>query len=112
VLNYIVVKIPLDAVKKDWLTESGPGHIQTLAEHYGVYRDLFNGDYFTPVVNLNVCFDYSDELVTPVYYGNRIAPTEVEDIHGLLFIILFYFFLYKKYTKTYDRNGAVYYKMV
>jgi len=71
------VKIPLLDVEKDWLWESAARHIQTVAEHYGIYTDLFDGNYFTPVVNLHVCYDYDDELVTPVYYGNRILPAEV-----------------------------------
>jgi len=73
----VAVKVPLVDVEKEWQKESAARHIQTLAEHYGVYQDLFNGDYFTPVVNLHVCYDYDDDLVTPVYYGNRIFPAEV-----------------------------------
>lgn len=70
------LKVSLESVRRDWINELGPLHIQTLAEHYGVFKDLFNGDFFTPVVNLKVCFDYQDDLVTPVYYGNRIPPTD------------------------------------
>jgi len=73
----VSVKVPLLDVEKDWRRESAPRHIETLAVHYGIYDDLFHGDYFTPVVNLHVCYRYDDELVTPVYYGNRIFPAEV-----------------------------------
>lgn len=73
----VAVKIPLIDVEKEWQKESATMQIQTLAEHYGIYQDLFNGDYFTPVVNLHVCYDYDDDLVTPVYFGNRIFPAEV-----------------------------------
>jgi len=73
----IVVKVSLVDVEKEWCKESAPRHIQTIAEHYGIYQDLFDGDYFTPVVNLHICYDYDDDLVTPVYYGNRIFPAEV-----------------------------------
>lgn len=71
------MKIPLLDVEKDWRSESAASHVQTAAEHYGIYQDLFNGDYFTPVINLHVCYDYDDDLVSPVYYGNRIFPAEV-----------------------------------
>jgi len=71
------VKIPLLEVEKEWRKESAGKHIEAIAEHYGIYEDLFNGDYFTPVTNLHICYDYDDDLVTPVYYGNRIFPAEV-----------------------------------
>jgi len=79
----VVVKIPLIDVEKEWRKESASRHIQTVANHYGIYQDLFNGDYFTPVVNLHVCYDCDDDLVAPVYYGNRIFPAEVI-CHNLL----------------------------
>jgi len=85
---FVAVKIALIDVEKEWLRESAARHIQILAEHYGIYQDLFNGDYFTPVINLHVCYDYDDDLVTPVYYGNRIFPAEVT-CHGLIFEQLF-----------------------
>jgi hypothetical protein len=71
------VKIPLDEVKKDWWLESGAQKIPILAEHYGIFNDLFGGNYFVPVVNLSISFDYDDESVTPVCYGNKIPPAEV-----------------------------------
>jgi len=73
----VAVNVPLTDVEKDWIKESAAGHLQTIAEHYGIYHDLFDGDYFTPVTNLHICYDYEDDLVTPVYYGNRIFPAEV-----------------------------------
>lgn len=76
-MRTVAVTIPLIDVEKDWRKESAARHIQTVAEHYGIYQDMFDGDYFTPVVNLYVCYDYDDDLVTPVYYGNRIFPAEV-----------------------------------
>ena len=73
----VAVKVPLLDVEKEWRKESAGSHIETLAKHYGIYGDLFNGDYFTPVINLYVCYDFTDDLVSPVYYGNRIFPAEV-----------------------------------
>lgn len=92
------LKIPLVDVEKEWQKESAARHIQTLAEHYGIYQDLFNGDYFTPVVNLHICYNYDDDLVTPVYYGNRIFPAEASseptvrysagDVDGTLYTLM------------------------
>jgi large subunit ribosomal protein L38 len=50
--------------------------VPLLAEHYGIYGDLFGGNFFVPVVNMNVSFDYDAEFVTPVYYGNKIPAAE------------------------------------
>lgn len=71
------VKIPLDEVQKDWWLESAAQKVPTLAEHYGLFNDLFGGNYFVPVVNMNISYDYDDQSVTPVYYGNKIPPAEV-----------------------------------
>ena len=51
--------------------------MRALAEHHGVYRDLFNDAYFIPVVDMKVLYDYDDEFVTPVHLGNSILPSEV-----------------------------------
>lgn len=72
-----VVKIPLEEVKGEWLGESFPTQCKVMAKHYGIYRDLFDGAHFTPVINLDVLFEYDAEYVTPVYRGNKIPPVEV-----------------------------------
>ena len=72
------MQVPLDEVKSDWLEEQyGMEQQYQIACHYGIYNHLFKGSYFMPVVQLNVCFEYDDEFVTPVYRGNDITPTEV-----------------------------------
>lgn len=72
-----LVEIPLDDVKDSWLSEWGPLHKRALAEHYGVYRDLFSDAFFVPVIDMKVLYDYDDEFVTPVHSGNVILPSEV-----------------------------------
>ena len=44
---------------------------------FGVFRDLFDGGYFHPVVPLTVAYDYDEEFITPVYTGNHIPPIDV-----------------------------------
>merc|ERR1711894_230554 len=70
------LRVPLEEVAERYATEFGPEHTRNLASHYGIYQDLFNGAVFTPVVQLNICYDYDDEFVTPVFRGNKIAPSE------------------------------------
>ena len=75
--SFSTVLVPLDSVKEDWLEEIGPYHLRAVAEHYGIYGDLFNDAYFLPVLPVNIHFDYDEEYVTPVYCGNQISPEEV-----------------------------------
>jgi len=66
----------LEAVQHEWRKESAPRHIRTMAQHYGIYRDLFDGAHFDAVVPLDVWYDYDDEFVTPVKYGNIVPAKE------------------------------------
>ena len=71
------MKVVLDDVKEVWLREFGPRHVRSVVDHYGIYRDLFEGAFFYPTVHLNINYDYDDEFVTPVYTGNKISPADV-----------------------------------
>ncbi|XP_023129175.2 39S ribosomal protein L38, mitochondrial [Amphiprion ocellaris] len=68
-------KISLDRVQEAWENDDRPRHVKRLAEHYGVFRDLFPMAYFLPQVTLRIC--YSQENSSQVYYGNQLTPTEV-----------------------------------
>ncbi|CAG5114782.1 unnamed protein product [Candidula unifasciata] len=70
------LKIDLDLMKKDWMAESMPLHVKKMATHYGLFSDLFDGAHFHPIVPLSVSFDYDEEFITPVYYGNVIPAAE------------------------------------
>ncbi|KAM9837272.1 large ribosomal subunit protein mL38 [Aulostomus maculatus] len=67
-------KISLDEVQKIWEINSAPFYIKRLADHYGVFRDLFSMAYFLPLVWLRVC--YSQNPSGQVYHGNHLTPTE------------------------------------
>ncbi|XP_030062169.1 large ribosomal subunit protein mL38 [Microcaecilia unicolor] len=68
--------IPLDEVKAEWERTSGPFHIQQVAEHYGIYRDLFEGAFFVPRIILRVAYNQNEETVMPVYHGNVVTASE------------------------------------
>ncbi|NWH77387.1 RM38 protein, partial [Piaya cayana] len=68
--------IPLDKVRAEWEKTSGPFHKQRVAEHCGIFRDLFKGAVFTPWVSLRVEYNQDDENFVPVYYGNIVTPSE------------------------------------
>ncbi|XP_066521227.1 39S ribosomal protein L38, mitochondrial [Hoplias malabaricus] len=67
-------RIPLDKVKAEWEKTNGPYHIQRLADHYGIFRDLFPMAYFVPRVMLRVA--YGDDGSATVHYGNHLSPTQ------------------------------------
>ncbi|KAM6951471.1 large ribosomal subunit protein mL38 [Aplochiton taeniatus] len=67
-------KISLERVQAGWEENNGPYEVQRLADHYGVFRDLFPMAYFTPRVTLRVNYSTDDSL--QVHYGNRLTPTE------------------------------------
>lgn len=76
-------KIPLDRVQETWEKSSGPFHIKRLAEHYGVFRDLFPMAYFLPQISLRI--SYSQDNSGQVHYGNRLTPTEAESAPQISF---------------------------
>ncbi|KAG9267472.1 39S ribosomal protein L38, mitochondrial [Astyanax mexicanus] len=67
-------RISLDKVKTEWEKTNGPYHIQRLAEHYGIYRDLFPMAYFVPRVMLRVGYEGDGSAL--VHYGNHLSPTQ------------------------------------
>lgn len=81
---YVTVQVAQDEVSDVWQDEMGPYHTKTLAEHYGIYDDLFPGAYFLPVTPLHIAYDYDDEYVTPVYRGNRISPEDVSILKSIV----------------------------
>ena len=67
----------MNIMKEEWHKESMPHHVRQIADHYGIFHDMFDGAYFHPVAPLEVAFDYCEESVTPVCYGNIIPAAEV-----------------------------------
>uniref|UniRef100_A0A8D0DD77 Large ribosomal subunit protein mL38 n=1 Tax=Sander lucioperca TaxID=283035 RepID=A0A8D0DD77_SANLU len=76
-------KIPLDKVQETWEKSSGPFHIKRLADHYGVFRDLFPMAYFLPQVSLRI--GYGQDNTGQVHYGNRLTPTEAVSVPQISF---------------------------
>ncbi|KAK3560016.1 hypothetical protein QTP86_033816 [Hemibagrus guttatus] len=76
-------RIPLDEVKQEWEKTNGPYHIHRLAEHYGIYRDLFPMAYFVPRVMLRVA--YGDDKDAMVHYGNHLSPSQASSAPHISF---------------------------
>ncbi|XP_029620582.1 39S ribosomal protein L38, mitochondrial-like [Salmo trutta] len=65
----------LDRVQAGWEETSGPYHVQRLANHYGIFKDLFPMAYFVPWVTLS--FSYDQDSSAQVHYGNHLMPKEM-----------------------------------
>ncbi|XP_056912986.1 39S ribosomal protein L38, mitochondrial isoform X1 [Takifugu flavidus] len=76
-------KIPLDRVQETWEQSNGPFQIKRLADHYGVFKDLFSMAYFIPQVPLHIC--YNQDNTVHVHYGNRLTPTETASLPEVSF---------------------------
>ncbi|XP_011635094.1 39S ribosomal protein L38, mitochondrial [Pogonomyrmex barbatus] len=68
--------VDLQTVKEDWLRIDGSSHIHRLADHYGIYNDLYGDAYFMPIVPLDVSYKLEDDKWVKVYTGNVIKPSE------------------------------------
>ncbi|XP_035260903.1 39S ribosomal protein L38, mitochondrial [Anguilla anguilla] len=73
-MRHQTFRIPLERVKAEWERTCGPYHLHRLANHYGVYRDLFPGAHFTPKVMLRIT--YGEEASAQVHYGNHVNPAQ------------------------------------
>lgn len=74
-------RIPLESVQETWEKTTGPFQVKRLAEHYGVYKDLFPNAFFLPQVSLKV--NYGPD--TRVHHGNKLTPTEVASVPQISF---------------------------
>ncbi|XP_012287420.1 39S ribosomal protein L38, mitochondrial [Orussus abietinus] len=75
------LSVDLDKVRRDWSKTIGPSHIHRIAEHFGIFKDLYGDAYFVPVVPLNVGYNIEEEdLYAKVYTGNIIKPNEAKNV--------------------------------
>ena len=77
----VLGQIDVSSVQKDWLQGEGAIQIRALAQHCGIYKDLFGPfAFFDPLVPLAVEYDYDGETFTPVYRGNIVKPREASNL--------------------------------
>ncbi|XP_017779211.1 PREDICTED: 39S ribosomal protein L38, mitochondrial [Nicrophorus vespilloides] len=71
------LEIDLDNVRKEWLKTAGPEHIKRIANHYGIFDDLYGDAYFHPTVPLHINYEIGDGQL-PIYYGNVVKPSDAK----------------------------------
>lgn len=69
--------LDLSKIQEDWTKTDGPSHLFNIADHYGIFKDLFDHGIFTPCVPLKVSYDYDEQTVSPVYMGNILEACDV-----------------------------------
>ncbi|XP_075229396.1 large ribosomal subunit protein mL38-like [Lycorma delicatula] len=67
--------IPLDEVYEDWKKTVGPYQIKDIAEHYGIFNDLYGDAFFLPIVIMDISYK-SNEGFVPVFRGNDVKPSQ------------------------------------
>lgn len=72
--------IDLQKMRKDWLHSDGPFHIHRIAEHYGIYKHLYEDAYFMPTVPLDISYELENDQLARVYNGNVIKPSEASNV--------------------------------
>lgn len=73
----VLFAVDLRVVKKDWLKTTAPLEIRKIAEHYGIYSDLFGDAYFHPTIPLSIVYNSKeDDMVVKVSRGNFITARD------------------------------------
>lgn len=72
-----ITKIDLSQLQKVWLENEGCSHVQNVADHYGIYKDLFDHGVFTPCVPLDIAYEFDENLENPVHMGNILQASDV-----------------------------------
>ncbi|KAM7349769.1 mitochondrial ribosomal protein L38 isoform 1-T2 [Cochliomyia hominivorax] len=77
--------IDLDEVQRDYANTTRGYDLRIIADHYGIFEDLFGAAYFVPRVNLNIQYQVNENTLVPVYNGNIIKPLEAREAPLVIF---------------------------
>jgi hypothetical protein len=78
--------VPTEKVDRQTKIFSNYSHIMKIADHYNIFKDLFEQGYFRPCLDL--CVQYTHENRTQkVFYGNRI-PAILVYLNVFIFLYL------------------------
>lgn len=73
--NILVINV--EEIDKIWQRTVGPQQVQEIADHYGIFENLFHHAYFTPWVPLQVLYHSDEEYLNPVHHGNILPSSAV-----------------------------------
>ncbi|XP_055380790.1 39S ribosomal protein L38, mitochondrial [Condylostylus longicornis] len=69
------LSINLDAVRKESNFTAAPFQLKTIADHYGIYKDLFGNAYFIPRINMDIFFTDENKNNHSIFYGNVLSAS-------------------------------------
>ena len=75
----LTVFIPLETVRKEWMSKGEFSTTAKLARNYDIFEHMFNGNEFTPTVRMSVTFGDTGH----VHNGNFLMPSQVRVINIL-----------------------------
>ena len=64
--------IPLDTVRDEFRNYFQFDELKSIAEHYNIFKDLFDCGYFYPVIPFDIKYDTKN-----IYFGNKLSANEV-----------------------------------
>ncbi|CAD1470413.1 unnamed protein product [Heterotrigona itama] len=73
------LSLNLEEARKIWLETTGPYNVRKIADHYGIYQDLFGNAFFFPAIHLDVNYSMDDDTLVKVCTGNVIKPAEARE---------------------------------
>nr|XP_014099961.2 39S ribosomal protein L38, mitochondrial [Bactrocera oleae] len=91
--------IDLDEVDREYRVTNGQYDLRVIADHYGIFEDLFGLAYFVPRVALNIQYSLDGGNVNCVYNGNVIKPAEAANAPEVSFDCTIDPITGKKYTE-------------
>lgn len=82
-LSFNAVPLNLDEARKIWLDTCSPLHVRRIADHYGIFRDLYGDAFFLPVVPLDINYRVGDDTFIKVYNGNVVKSAEANQLPNI-----------------------------
>jgi large subunit ribosomal protein L38 len=73
----IEVQIPLEEYTRDWIEYAHFAETKSIAEHYNIFKDLYDTGYFYSYLHFPISYQADDNKQINVKYGNRISAAQV-----------------------------------
>lgn len=73
----LLLKVPIDKIEEQTKAFKYFKDVVKIANHYKIYKDLFENGFFRPAIDLNVKFSEENSLETSVYCGNKISASKM-----------------------------------
>jgi len=62
------------------LETDGPEQVHNIANHYGIFKHLYDHGVFTPCVPLDISYPFDKDSANPVHTGNILEASDVSNV--------------------------------